>query len=225
MGNPLLDNRPITRSLDKLLAEVEYVVVDALYDFALANPSAPETTISGGVLHERDAVILLPNSPDFALLKAPDGLQLFGRTNPGLTQIVELAEIGDKTQVTNANHHIGLIEAEIMQAGRRRIKICFDWLVLGSPANDGPMIAITELEGVEQARMVHLPTWAILPVDKWPADQIICEKIEYEIPDEVQPGTYRVKVGWYDARSIYAPETDERSRIGKIMDIGALTME
>jgi hypothetical protein len=219
-----LTTRPITRSLDKLLAEVEYVVIDALYDFALANPSALETTISGGILHERDAVKLLLNSPEFTLLKARDGLLLFGRTNPGLTQSVELAGIGDRKQVTRVNQKLGLVEAEITQTVGRRIKIRYDWLRLEPPANDGPMIAITGLEGVEQARMIHLPTWAILPVEKWPADQIIRETIEYEIPDEIQPGTYRLKVSWYDARSIHAPETDEQSRVGKIVDLGVVTV-
>jgi hypothetical protein len=63
-------------------------------------------------------------------------------------------------------------------------------------------------KGLEHARIVHLPTLAFI----------------FTLTDDTPPGEYPLSVGWYDTSSLYAAESDARSRIGDEVQLGVLTV-
>jgi hypothetical protein len=74
-------------------------------------------------------------------------------------------------------------------------------------------LAISQLDGVENARIVHLPTYALHPTPKWRPGAIISESFDVILPDEIPAGSYAWLVSWYDLNHSEAYATDECSRI------------
>jgi hypothetical protein len=105
-----------------------------------------------------------------------------------------------------------------------RYRLRFDWLALEPLGDKPPMMAVTRIQGVKDARIVHLPTFAILPTKGWPASnaEMLREELEIRVPAEAGPGRYPLWLAWYDATGPFIEQTDRRSRIGQEVRIGYL---
>ncbi|MCI0645224.1 MAG: DUF2079 domain-containing protein [Chloroflexi bacterium] len=212
--------RPQFGSLPNLLPRVEYVVVDALYDFALGTE---DRVYEGGVRTNHRLIGSLLDDPAFSLLVAQDGLLLFGRSSPPLTQQVELAPGADFPGfLATFGDAIGLVDAQIIPGDSSHFHLRCRWMALRSLAAEPPLLAVSRPEGLAHARIVHLPTLALLPTTEWPEGQIVEETFEFTLPEDTPAGSYPLLVGWYDSSSLFAAETDERSRVGNEIQIGRL---
>jgi hypothetical protein len=89
----------------------------------------------------------------------------------------------------------------------------FTWYVADTSQPLGHYVAVSELAEVPDVRMVHLPTYALLPTTAWQPGQIIRETFEVELPADIEPGQYTWNVGWYNTAHSEAYATDERSRL------------
>lgn len=208
------------RTLPDFLLELDYVVIDALLDFAVGSDGQVSV---GGVLYEQESIRLLLQSPAFGLVQADDGLLLFERGADGLAQQVETIPL-DRTPPLQARfgEAIGLVDARLEQLGRNHFHLTCDWVALSSLDGQRPLIAVSQLLGVKHARIVHLPTHSLLPALDWPTDHLIRERIEFVLPDEIPAGHYPFIVSWHDGTSLFAADTDERSRVGEAVEIGVL---
>lgn len=224
--------------LGRRLDTVDAVVLDALFDYPVLSdvpqhdpagiPFLTSSAIGpghlppvlGGVLYDREAISTVLQRPDFHLVETQDGLLLFerqiGSLTDGLLQEVSVTEIAPSpqllAQVTDA---IGLVWADAVSLGEGRFRLEYHWVALRPLATDPPYIAVSRLDGVENARIVHLPTQALYPTTIWQEGDLVREVFETEIPETTPPGSYRLVVGWYDASHPFASFTDERSRVGK----------
>ncbi len=212
-------NTPLYKSLDAVLPELDLVVADALYDFVLGN----ETYISEGVTADLAAIQLLLQQPDWQLQEAQDGLLLFGKDGSGLAQEIEMLPLaGERPYLAQFDDAIGLLDAVVEPMGGNRYRIMCEWTALRPLTDQSPLIAVSQPEGLEHARIVHLPTMALLPTTQWPTGQIVRETFEITLPDDARSGSYPLVVSWYDTNSLYAAETDARSRVGEPFQIGRL---
>lgn len=215
---------PQFKPLAELLPEVEYIVIDALNDYVTGTP---DEIVSGGVAAQHDLLRRLVAGGEFQLLQAQDGLLLFGRQAAGRVQVYALTTRSvpapSPTQhMASFNDAIGLVKAEIVPSSSNRFRLDFEWQALRPLAGDPPYLAVSRLGDVPHSRLVHLPTLALRPPATWEPDQIIQESFEFVLPADTPPGRYPLYVGWYDSENIYAPWTDERSRLGEEVQLGWL---
>jgi len=194
--------------LPALLPQVDYVLADALFDWR----SVDGATILGGPAYERREIALLLRDPAFGLSVAEDGLLRFER-NAGapLSQAVAVATTNDLPARTAYFGPIRLLGAELAPLEGRRYRASFAWTATGPLPSDRSLIPVSTLDGVE-GRIVHLPTFALLPTAEWPVGAIIREEFELELPADLPPGRYTWRVGWYDPAHPEAYATDERSQ-------------
>jgi uncharacterized membrane protein len=226
LGSRLV-NRPVLyrthpqfRPFSELVEEVEYVAVDALYDFVIGTE---EDIHAGGITSELDTISLLLTQPGFALLESRDGLLLFGKGNTGLAQQVDTSyREAPSSLYATFNDTIGLVKAEINSLDDERLQLEFEWMAMRSLEGSPPLVAVSRLEGFPDARIVHLPTMALLPTNEWIPNQIVNERFEFALPAESLAGSYPLFVGWYDTSNLFAAETDARSRVGNEVQIGWL---
>jgi uncharacterized membrane protein len=218
----LTDHEFVARALPNLLHEVDYVVVDALFDYALSEDGR---ILYDPITHEEDTLRLMLGRPDFQLVAAQDGLLLFGRQSAGLRTAVEVAPAAATPPLlARFGDGIGLVSAELISQGQRRYQAQFEWLAL-RPLAPGPRyVAVTRLEGLPQARVAHLPTMALRPTTAWQVGDRVRETFEFSLPDDTPPGRYAASVGWYDTDSLFAAATDERSRLGEEVVVGYVTV-
>lgn len=201
-----------TRALPELLPEVSYAVADALYDFRVA---LPDGGVDGGPASERAEIGLLLGEPSFGLVAARDGLLLFQRDPPaGAALAQEVATAPDDGRAALARlGPFELIAARVDPLEGRRFRATFEWRAApGGPPP--PAVAVSALDGLADARIVHLPSFALLPTERWRAGQIVRESFELELPADTPAGRYLWRVAWYDLAHSEAFATDERSRIG-----------
>jgi hypothetical protein len=118
---------------------------------------------------------------------------------------------------------IGLIESRIEHLDGRRFRVTFDWVASAQPAGD--FVAVSRLDGVDDARIVHLPTYVLLPTSQWQPGQVVRETFDVELPREIAPGSYPWRIGWYDLRHSEAYATDERSRLPGSAEVVLTTIE
>lgn len=205
-----------TRTLAEILPEVRYAVSDALYDFRVVRPDG---SVDGGPLSEQVEIGQLLRDPRFALTAARDGLLRFQRDPPpgaALAQAVEaLPDDGRPAQASFGP--IELLAAQVEELGGRRFRASFEWRA--GPGQLPPAIAVSTLAGLPDARIVHLPSFALLPVWQWRPGEIVRESFELELPADTPPGRYLWQVGWHDLRHSEAYATDGRSRIGPAHDV------
>ncbi len=207
---------------EEILPDVEFAVVDSLHDYALGTP---EEITEGGVATEHPIVAQLMTNPDFHLLNTLDGLLLFGKEGTPLAQTIEiqaateplsaLAEFGDS---------IALIDAQITPLDNYQYRFTYTWQALSELNGSSPLIAVSQLENVPHARIVHLPTLALTPTTTWEPNHLITESFEITLPDHVSPGKYSLTVGWYDTSSLFATQTDERSQLGDEYQVGSISI-
>ena len=214
--------QPAFAPFSDLLSATDYVVVDALYDYVLG---VDDMAVDRGVAMEHGTIAMLLEDPSWGVQEARDGLLLFSR-NGELEQRLEVEMAADAAEplVTYGNA-IGLMAFEAKQTGPRRFLLTYEWKVLQSMSRRLPLIAVSRLEGLPFSRIVHLPTLGLHPSDKWEAGSIVRESFEIEVPSAAEAGDYALHVGWYDTESVYAPLTDERSRLGSETMVGTLTWQ
>jgi len=237
--------------LDQRLGSVDYVVLDALFDY-VAPSMVPPTSDSGiafisrsalggghpepvvgGVLYDSEAIKAVLSRSDFALVSAQDGLLLFRRRDVTsvdveweellLTQSVEVETVAEPPHLAASfGDVIGLVETSVTPVAGDRYRLRYTWLALDDPGSADPWFAVTELDGVDDARILHVPTIALYPTTEWRQGEVIVEEFEVDLLDHVAPGAYALRVGWYDSGHVHAYATDERSRIDTLVDVGTL---
>lgn len=194
--------------LPALLPRVDYVLADALFDRRIVDGD----TVFGGPDYERREIGLLLRDPNFGLVAAEDALLLFMRN--AATPLVQRVEVVSGNDLPNLSASFGTIQllgADVTSLGGRRYRARFAWTATGPLPADRSLIPVSMLDGVE-GRIVHLPTFAMLPTAEWPTGAIIREEFDVELPADVRAGSYAWRVAWYDPAHPDAYATDARSR-------------
>jgi uncharacterized membrane protein len=206
---------PGSQRLPAILPKVDAVVADALFDWRLLDGK----TLLGGVDYEAAEIAELLRDPNFALRAARDGLLFFARGGGGLRQEIAAVAQAELPPTPADFGPIRLLGAQVTPQGGRRYLAEFEWQLSGAAPPDGRLLAISRLDGVPDARIVHLPSYVLLPADQWRAGQVIRERFEVELPAEIVPGSYAWRTGWYDPTNSEAYATDERSRLPGSADV------
>ncbi|NWF80739.1 MAG: DUF2079 domain-containing protein [Chloroflexi bacterium] len=209
--------------LPALLPQVDYVLADALFDWRVAEGA----TVLGGAAYERREIALLLRDPALGLTAAADGLLRFERNAPAsarLAQEVAIVPAHDLAEQTAYFGPIRLLGAAVEPLGGRRYQARFAWTATAPLPADRSLIAVSTLDGVA-GRIVHLPTFALLPTAVWPVGAIIREEFDLELPADLPPGRYTWRVAWYDPAHAEAYATDERSRFMGAAPVAVATIE
>jgi hypothetical protein len=196
--------------LPTIMPQVEYVLPDALFDYRVFLEGG---FVAGAAYEVREIAQVLQN-PAFGLVAARDGLLLFER-DAAPAQVLhtpppEIVPDAAPPSVTFGST-IGLADSHLEPVGARRYRATFEWSVLEVPA--GHYVAVSRLEGVAHSRIVHLPTYALLPTTAWEAGTGVRETFEVQLPPDLPPGRYTWVVGWYTLQHSEAYATDARSRL------------
>jgi len=199
--------------LPEILPRVDYVLADSLFDYRRIIDGG----LVAGISYEVREIAQVLNDPAFDLVAARDGLLLFQRDAPAVQRLDQQVEILPAEPLSAVQAAFGdtlaLVNAEITPLGERRFQAMFTWHVPDMAEPLGHYVAVSELAEVPDARMVHLPTYAMLPTTAWQPGQIIRETFEVELPTDIEPGQYAWRVGWYNTAHSEAYATDERSRL------------
>lgn len=219
-------DEPRADRLQVNLARVQTAIPDALFDYAEQTGAG----FVGGVTYDLDAIRVLLQTPGWGLTAARDGLLRFDRNPaPGRALDQKIRQVDDPTPGSaRFGDALEMVAGSITPTGSasasRRFRATFRWRALRDLRADEQFVAVSTLAGVSDARIVHLPSYALQPTSSWRAGQVWEEQFEVEIPAEVTAGRYDWNVGWYDERSIYAARTDARSRIGAEARVTALDL-
>jgi uncharacterized membrane protein len=210
--------------ISSVIQKTEYAISDALVD---CDEILNKERVSI-VNYDSKIISILLSSPEFGLVNSEDGLLLF-KKNPVpadvLSQMV-MVSTNEKLPdlIANFSNLIGLSDFKITPLGERRFRLQFDWVSL-QPLEDIPtLFAVSRLEGVDNARIVHLPTKVLLPTDTWKEGEIISEEFEVEFRQDIPSGSYPIWVGWYDSSNPNAFFTDRRSRVGEEYSLGSILL-
>jgi uncharacterized membrane protein len=198
------------RRLPQNLAHVDYAVADALFDLYLPIDGG----YGGGLDGDRLAIALLLRDRDFGLVAQRDGLLLFQRgaaDDRALTNTVALMPDDGAPAEQTFGSQVALVRHTIVQSGPHRLRGTFVWRLAGDFAEAGRFVAVSRLDQVADARMVHLPTYALLPAWEWPRGQLVAETFDVQLPPEVAPGDYSWRLGWYNIGLPMSYATDARS--------------
>lgn len=227
---------PGSKRLPAILPRVDYVLADALFDYFI--PLGGDS-YGGGVDYEREAIALTLRDPAFGLVAACDGLLLFERgasTTPrALTQTVDVSEHPTESLSPQPGNAPLLLDSNVVPQGERRFRVTFAWGAPASPMGDYVAVSTLEHETTIKGqkgqqkytpRIVHLPTYALLPTTQWQPGHVARETFDVELPPEVAAGRYTWRVGWYGVRTPYAYATDERSLLpGSTQVVGTIDVE
>lgn len=206
-----------------ITTDVDYAVTDALDDYAIGY--GDEISLSR-VAREWGSIRQLLMAPSMKLLKAQDGLLLFGKNGDGLSQTVEILPAQPATvPLATFGNDIALLDSYIEPLGARRYRFRFDWMALHPPDEQSALFAVSRLARVEHARIVHLPTAILNPPENWQPGTIVRETFEVTLPAELPPGEYPLWVGWYDGSDFFAAQTDVRSRVGDEFLVGTVEVK
>lgn len=219
--------------LPSILPEVDYVLSDALFDYFIPLDGG---SYGGGVHYERDAIATLLRDPDFRLIAMYDGLLLFGRGNgrQSFAQEVEIPPLSASpfSPLATFGDAIGLITATVvferepvprgqtmLPIPSMRYQAVFDWVALGSASPVQDTMFISRVMGSDAhylPRIVHLPTYVLLPTRRWPVGHIIRERFAGELPAHLVPvhrtADLRWEVAGYRIDHPYSYATDARSQ-------------
>lgn len=205
--------------LPALLPEVDYVLADALFDWRVVEGQ----TVFGGPAYERAEIGLLLRAPAFGLVAADDGLLLFARGAAApLAQAARTAPDPGGAPLADLGP-AQLLDRRLEPLGGRRFRATLTWRLAGD-APPADLVAVSRLEGLPDARIVHLPTYALAPIATWEPGQVVEERFELEIPARAPAGAYRWRVGWYDLGHPEAYATDARSLVGVEADVGDIAV-
>lgn len=202
-------DEPDAERLPRNLPQIDYALADALFDYYIPLDAG----YAGGLDYDRGAIALLLRDPAFALVAARDGLLLFARDAAPEQVLPQIVETLPAAPVAASRLVFGdaieLVDYAITPLAGRRVQASFTWRAVRPLTR--PLVAVSALAGVEGARMVHLPTYALLPPVEWAPGALIRETFTVELPPELPAGTYTWQVGWYDVWSPVAAATDTRS--------------
>jgi uncharacterized membrane protein len=217
---------PGAEFLPQFLPFVDYVMADALFDYFIP---LGENSYGGGVDYEREAIGVTMRDPNFSLIKAQDGLLLFARDAAAkhrLLQRVDILEGMAPAPMTLFGSQISLINADFASLGEQRFRATFDWTAADPSGLTQNYVAVSTLGGVDGHRIVHLPTYALLPTRRWPVGSIVRETFDVDVKD-LAPGRYIWHVGWYRLNHPYSYATDERSLLAESqpMIVGTIEVE
>ncbi|MBK8901473.1 MAG: DUF2079 domain-containing protein [Anaerolineaceae bacterium] len=215
-----VDGRPLA----ELLPQVEYVITDALYDAALADPIETELIFEGGAAYEHETIRTLLIQPDFQLIAMQDGLLLFGREGNGLAAAVFRPTTPPTTAPLATFDEIALLAYNIAGIGPNRYRIEATWQLMAALDGAANRFAVTQIAGLPHTRLVHLPASILEPPQSWAVGEILTESFEFELPASTPNGRYDLTIGWYDADHIFATHTDARSRLGNEVTVGTITV-
>lgn len=228
-----LANRPILYTLrynddpggerlPAILPRVDYAVADALFDWR----TIADGQLAGGVDYEAREIALLLRDPAFALTAARDGLLVFAREAPpelALSQAIAVGAVPALPTTPATFGPIRLLGAQAEPLGGRRYRLSFEWELSGQ-ALDRNLVAVSRLAGVADARLVHLPSYVLLPTGEWLPGQLVRESFVVELPPELPPGSYPLLTAWYDPAHPEAYATDERSRLPTGPEVAVATI-
>jgi uncharacterized membrane protein len=174
----------------------------------------------------KELVRLLLASGDFRLTAAEDGLLFLRRAPAGadsLLQAIDRVNRADPAVVVN-NDFAGRLrllgydlegDPAALVAGRR-YRIAYYWQVLAGYArpftyqygtnpvddvqfldDDYVLIDTFTCPGSEPFRVVHLPTYLLLPPSEWQAGDLLREEYDFVLPPDLAGGTCTWQVGLY----------------------------
>lgn len=212
-----------TPALSSMVPQVAYVLADGLFDF---RQITPEGAIDGGATSEQQVIGQMMGRADFGLVRARDGLLLFTRDPEAaqvLAQHAALVQASASPQ-TKLNDSISLGDVQITPLGGRRFRAVFTWHCIGSIPVHSFYAAVSALDGVDDARVLHLPSYTLLPTSQWRQGQIVRETFDVEFPAEVPSGRYTWRVGWYDLNTLEGQATDQRSLVGTTHAVAEITL-
>lgn len=207
--------QPQFRSREALLPQVDYVVIDSLNDFnRVVSRMQIDYSVIGWLLQRSE----------WRLLRADDGLLLFGREGEALQQTIGLIPLSSLPGVkATFADQIALGDVEILPLGENRFRLTVSWFAL-QPVEQEGLTAVSQIKELPYTRFVHLHTAVLYPPQFWPTNQLIIETSEIALAADTPPGQYPLYLGWYDSRSLHAAATDARSRIGDEIQIGTLAI-
>jgi uncharacterized membrane protein len=207
-------------TLGQIVSEVEYVVADALFDHRGTGRANWEVAEIGQMLR----------NPLWKLVVARDGLLVFRRVEASEQALMQRVEVvtssqGSRVPRMQLGSGIGLVDARIRPLDGRRFRATFEWRATGQLSREKQLMAVSRLEGVPGARIIHLPTYALQPTTGWRAGQTIQETFDVELPADIPAGRYSWRVAWYEAGERWSYLTDARTRVPNGEEVVAGTIE
>jgi uncharacterized membrane protein len=212
--------------LSDLLDQVDYAVLDGLFDHI-------GFWLGGDVTYDWDTIAEVLQRQDYGLISARDGLLLFQHRDVNITdktwKEMTLAQSITSKSLTSPPQVLGvfgdkidLLESSITPLGDRHYRFRYVWSGREGLSKFAPLFAVTRVEGIPNARVLHLPTMSMYPTTSWSPDERVIEVFEVELPSDIESGLYEVSVSWYDSDHRLAYATDSRSRIGDPVFISIL---
>jgi len=205
----LYPDDPRAGLLPSVLPQVDLALADALFDYYVPITGG----YGGGLDYDRDAIGLLLRDRSFGMVAARDGLLLFRRgasVDQVLTNTLALLPDDDAPAEQAFGGRVALVRHSISQIGPRRLRVSFTWRPLAS-FGQSRFVAVSQLDGVANARIVHVPSYALHPAWEWQQGELIEETFDVELPPEVAPGNYTWRIGWYNVELPTSYATDARS--------------
>jgi len=197
-------------TLPELLPKIDYALADALFDYRIVTSSG----VDGDPGYDLAAITTLLRDPHFGLVTERDGLLLFQRDpapSAALAQSAELADTPILPATPAALGPVQLLGASIEPLGGRRYSASFEWQLSGDQPPQGLWVPVSRVGGRDDARIVHLPTYALLPPSEWRPGQVVRERFELVLPADLPAGEYVWSVAWYDGANPDALFTDARA--------------
>lgn len=182
----------------KVLDHVDYVVINTLFDWRT------NTT------YEQKELGYMLQDASFGLVAARDGLVVFERAAPPATHLQQTVRLTTTNPLPAVTHALGpaqLRGVELLPLEGRRFRASFVWQLQGPPPEDD-WVAISQLGERSDARIVHLPTYASLPISTWPSETLVWETFEFIVPDDLPAGSYPWHVAWYPTTDPATPFVD-----------------
>jgi uncharacterized membrane protein len=212
----------VVERLPGFLPYVDMVVADALFDYVVQNA----TGFSGGVDYDQGAIALMLRMPEWSLTSAQDGLLRFEREAGSSERLdQQITMVGDDTSAGLAQFgdRVELVAASIVPGEvPHRFRATFRWRALRDIKAQDAAVAVSRLQGVDHARIVHLPSYAIEPTTTWREGQVWEERFDVELPEDLAPGEYVWNTAWYSKNHPQAAWTDQRSRLGPEVPVTTL---
>jgi uncharacterized membrane protein len=215
-------DEPRAGRLPGVLPQVDLALADALFDYYVPITGG----YGGGLDYDRDAIGLLLRDRSFGMVAARDGLLLFQRAAPSdqvLTNTLALLPDDAAPAEQTFGGRVALVRHSISQIGPRRLRASFTWRAITS---FGPsrFVAVSRLDGVANARIVHVPSYALRPAWEWQPGALVEEMFDVELPPEVAPGSYTWRIGWYNVELPTSYATDARSLLPDSQEVALETV-
>jgi hypothetical protein len=221
------------QGLKKRLEMTDIAVADALFDYATSEIAGGKLSgghpnpLTGGVLWDNPAIAKLLNSDKFKLVESRDGMLLFradANAKDSLPNSISVEKIEAKVEAQQSfGGIVDLVDSSYSLSGNR-LQLSYKWKLSRGGIKIPEIFAVTRIEGVENARIVHLPTMVQYPANKWQENQEINEYFEVFLPRGLEKGTYKLFTGWFSTEKPYAWVTDQRSIIGAEAFIGSFSL-